>query len=126
MLVCAVIGGIITAVYVAGQDFSSQELLEKYRILCDGFTIPGFFLLCFGALIFASNEGALDGIGFIVGKAVKALIPVGRLRDRESFYDYIQRKRANRVTGYSFMLWTGAVFMAVALVFLALYYGAVS
>lgn len=126
MLMCAVIGGIITAVYVSGQDFSSQELSEKYRILCDGFTIPGFFLLSFGALVFASNEGALDGIGFIVGKAVRALIPVGRLRDRESFYDYIQRKRANRVTGYSFMLWTGAVFMAVALVFLALYYGAVS
>ena len=40
----------------------------------------------------------------------------------ESYYDYKTRKSGQRFTGYSFLFFTGLAFLAVALVFLALFF----
>ena len=93
------------------------------RALCDAFTLPGVILLCVGGLVWASNEGALDGIGYLVSYMTKALIP-GKRKEIEKFADYVERKRAKRGGGFGFLLISGAVVLAIALVFLLLFYSA--
>jgi hypothetical protein len=53
--------------------------------------------------------------------AVKALIP-GKRGDIERYGDYVERKRANRATGYGFLIITGLVFMGFAAIFMILFY----
>lgn len=102
-------------------DFAALDRVEQYLLICDAFTIPGMLLLMFGCLLWLSNQGALDGVAYVTSYAIKMLIP-GRMRkEQERFYDYVERKRGNRVKGYGFLFIVGAVFMAVALIFMALY-----
>ena len=92
-----------------------------YRVLCDGFTVPGIIVLMLGCLVWLSSEGAMDGVGYLMSYAVKALIP-GKRGDIERYGDYVERKRANRATDYGFLIITGLVFMAFAAIFMILFY----
>jgi hypothetical protein len=91
------------------------------RVLCDGVTVPGIIVLMLGCLVWLSTQGALDGVGYLMYYAVKALIP-GKRGDIERYGDYVERKRANRVTGYGFLIITGLVFMGFAAIFMILFY----
>lgn len=115
-------GGLIAYFYVSQRDFAAVELMEKYRILCDAFTIPGVLMIMFGFLVVVSNEGIFDGLLYAVTYAARALIPFGRQREHEKYADYVERKRDKRVSGFGFLFISGAVFMAVAMVFLMLFY----
>ena len=118
---CAAFVGLLAYLYIDLRDYAGAQLVEKYQMLCDAFTIPGVLLLMFGALIWVANAGALDGLSYAVTFAIRSLIPGGRLRD-EKYADYVERKRENRVKGYGFLLIAGGVTMAVAIVFLVLYH----
>lgn len=119
---CILAGGLVTLWYVLSHDFASQNLMNKYLILCDGFTIPGFLMICFGALILAANAGAMDGVTYGVKHAIRMLIPGANSRKEGSFYDYVQERKAKRIRGYGFMFFTGLGFLAAAVVFLVLFY----
>lgn len=112
---------IMSLFYIILRDFPQQELAENYRILCDSFTVPGVLALLSGALIAVTNEGALDGITYACGTAFKALLPGGRLKI-EKYYDYVQRKKEKRIKGYGFLFVVGGVWMALALLFMILFY----
>ena len=106
-------------------DFSNVEatpLVEWYRIICDGFTIPGLVLLMFGCLMSLSNAGAMDGLGYVVVNGIKMLIP-GAATKMERYKEYLERRRENRVKGYGFLYVVGAGCMVIALVFMVLFYG---
>ena len=92
-----------------------------YRVLCDGFTVPGIVVLMLGLLVWLSTQGAMDGVGYLMSYAFKALIP-GMRGDIERYGDYLERKRANRATGYGFLIITGLVFMGFAAIFMILFY----
>lgn len=106
--------------YIAMRDFAGAELWEKMVMICDALTIPGLLLLMVGALIWAANTGALDGITYAVSFAFRSLIPGGRHKD-ERYADYVERQREKRVKGYGFLLITGGITMAVAIVFMIAY-----
>ena len=99
----------------------SLSLAAKYRILCDAFTIPGMLLIMFGLLVSVSTTGALDGISYLLKLLVTKLIPLIKSED-VTYYDYVEKKRRNRAKGYGFLYICGFLFLAVALVFLYLYY----
>ena len=104
-------------------DFAHPELtpvMEWYRILCDGFTVPGLLFLMVGFMVTLSNQGALDGLGYVASSAFKLLIPNNGMKERYS--EYLERRRANRLRGYGFLYVIGAVCMAVAGIFMALFY----
>jgi hypothetical protein len=106
-------------------DFSNPgatELIEWYRIICDAFTIPGLLFLMFGCLMSLSNAGAMDGLGYVVVNGLKMLIPGGALK-MERYKEYLERRRENRVRGYGFLYIVGIGCMAVAFVFMILFYG---
>ena len=98
----------------------ATPLLDWYRILCDAFTIPGLTFLMLGCLVSLSNQGALDGVGYAATVAFRMLIGQGARMER--YREYLDRRRENRLKGYGFLYIVGAVFMAAAGVFMALFY----
>ncbi len=115
----AITGGIcvaVAALYCSLRDFSQMELPEKYRTLCDGFTIPGVLCLCLGALLWAGQNGAFSGIGYCLRVTKNALLPGHR--EQETYYDYVTRHPKNHPAPCGFLLITGTVCIAIAIVFL--------
>lgn len=119
--ISAAVCGILVVFYCAARDFSQMELVEKYRTLCDAFTVPGLLALCVGVLIWASNDGMFYGLGYCLNVAWRALIPGARYKF-ERYYDYVTSKKEKRITGYGFLFLCGGVCMAIALVFMLLFY----
>lgn len=95
---------------------------ERYRILCDAFTVPGLMLVLITALVALSNEGSFDALGYAVRYTVRRLIPGAGLR-QETYGEFVERHREQgRVKGYGFLLHVGLVFLCTAGVFLYLYF----
>ena len=108
-------------IYCSTRNFSQMETVERYRILCDAFTIPGLLALCVGVLLWVSNDGLFYGLGYCLEVAWRGLIP-GARHKMERYYDYVERKRGKKVTGFGFLFVCGGVCMAIALIFMALFY----
>ena len=118
----AITGGVcaaFAALYCALGDFSSMPLPEKYRTLCDAFTVPGVLCLCLGALLWAGKKGAFSGIGYCLRVAGNALLPGHR--EQETYYDYVRRRRQKPHTAYAYLSVTGTANLILAIAFLLLY-----
>lgn len=100
----------------------AEALVERYRIFCDAFTIPGILLTMTYLLIVLSKHGALDGVGYGLRRLLNMLIPVVNAKF-ESYADYIESKAEKRAKpAPRAMLHVGLACMAIALIFLALFY----
>ena len=109
--------------YVANHDLASASQMERYRIWCDAFTIPGLLLILSGLLVWVSNQGALDGISYALCGLARVFIPgAGLKQNMENYHDYLKRKEEKRVKGYGFLFFVGGVTLIIALVFLYLFY----
>ena len=117
---CGLFVAVMLAIFLNRVDWGADGWDVILRMICDGLTVSGVLLLCAGALIWCTNEGAMDGIGYTLGRAVRMLIPGAKHR-HERYYDYVQRKREKRVKGYGFLLISGGVVMAAALVVMVLF-----
>ena len=119
------IGLVLAYIYVAARldlgDLASVERVDLYLILCDGCTIPGLLLLMSGFMMTISNQGALDGVTYVLTNAVRMLIP-GAATRMERYKEYVERKRENRVKGYGFLYVTALIFLILAGIFMALFY----
>ena len=113
---CLAIGGY----YLAGRDFMAQERQNRYRLLSDAFSLPGLLCLFSGVGIWLSNEGAFNGLTWVVTYTIKSLIPIAR-DPRESYGDYVVRQRGKQVSGFGFLIIVGIVMIAISLVFLYLF-----
>ena len=110
-------------VYCSSRDLFQQPIMERWRILCDAFTIPGLTFVMIGFLIMVANEGFFDMLSYAASKAVGIFLPGrGFSDDGETYYDYVQRKRENRRMGFGFLFVVGCILMAFALLFLMLFY----
>jgi len=112
----------LAVVYCVLRDVTHLPRVDQYRTLCDAFTIPGVLALCVGLLLWVSNDGFFYGLGYCLDVTRKALIPGGR-RKIEKYYDYVQRHRDKKITGFGFLYICGGVCMVIAVVFLVLFYG---
>lgn len=124
LLTYGITGGaclLLAVSYLIGANFLELEGPDRLRILCDAFTIPGLLCLFSGVLIWLAQEGSFDGIGYVVSYAFHALLP-GSLNKRESYKDYLERKKEKKPISFGFLLITGAVFTGIALVFLMLFH----
>ena len=116
------IGLVFGAVYLFNNDFFGQDLRNMYRLLSDAFMLPGFLMVAGGLMIWMSNEGAWHGVAFVVTRAVKFLLPFGRGTKDENYGEYVARQSKKRVDGYSFVIVTGVIFLAVAALFMYLFH----
>mgnify|MGYP003310774446 CR=1 FL=1 len=117
-----VTAGISVLIMYLNGLFEATDTQTCYKLLADAFTIPGVILLCIGALIWVSTDGMFDGFTY-AAKRLGSLIPFyGKNYKHERYYDYVMRKRGKRISGYGFIPIVGAVFTAIAAVFIVLYY----
>ena len=118
--------GLLAGLYVGLRDFSSQPLVEKYRMLCDAFTIPGVILILVGSLVLLSDSGAFHGIGYVLSYAKNTLLHFvvpGALGNTETYFDYVERKKAEgRMKNYVFLFVAGGLSMFISFVFMFLFY----
>ena len=118
--VASLVGILLAVAFILSSGFGEESLMNRYKILCDAFTIPGLLMLMFAVLISVSNEGALDGLSYVVKQGFRMLTFRGL--GTEKYLDFVESRREKRVRGYGFLYIVGAVFMVIALIFMALFY----
>ena len=121
MVISLVLAAVFTFLRLDVRTLDQVPAVVLYRVLCDAFTVPGLLMLMFALLMSVSNEGALDGVGYVAAYALKLLIPGGALK-METYKEYLERRRANRVKNYITLYLTAAVCLTLAGIFLALFY----
>ena len=97
--------------------------MERYRLLSNAFTIPGSILLMLGLLVLISSTGAYDGLTYALRWLRMTLLPFGASK-HERYYDYVQRRRTRPKVHGGFLMVVGGAFLAVAVVFIFLFYRA--
>jgi hypothetical protein len=107
--------------YISQRDFENQSLMERYRILCDAFTMPGVLLVMFGFLLAISNDGFFIGLAYCADVTIKSLTPGGRLKIKK-YFDFVQERKGKKVMGFGFLFVVGGVCLAAAIVFMILFY----
>lgn len=127
VVVTALIGlALGVAVLMTEDIFSAETTLDILRILTDAFTVPGLLLMGAAGLVFGSERGAFDGVGYGLHIAVGHFVPgASSLEKPESFYDYVERKREKNKKGSSLapcLFFTGLAFFLVSLVLLVVYF----
>jgi len=101
--------------------YTAATQADKYRCLCDAFTIPGTVLLMLGLLCIIAGAGALDGIAYAVRSLKRAFIPFAGVK-HERYGDYVKERRSKPRLKTGFLLVTGGAFMAAAILFMVLFY----
>jgi hypothetical protein len=93
------------------------------QILIDAFFSAGILFVLFSGLLFVSGEGALLGVSYVFGRAIKAVfVPFGR-KDHETYAQYRERKLGTKKSGIGTPIFlTGLLFVVVSLIFLIIWY----
>ena len=110
------------AYHCFSRNVSQMSAVDLYRTVSDGFAVPGILCIFSGLIVWLSNEGAFNGISYVLKSTVQSLIFLGRRGPVEKYGDYVENQRKKRTKGYGFLFVTGAVLLAVAGIFLILYY----
>lgn len=119
LITLAVAGALFLLVLWVNDYWNATELVDMYRILADGFTVPGVILIMMTALVRFSSEGAFDGLGYVLRQGAYLLMP--RKYKHETYYDYKMSKGEKKPHGYSCMFYVGVVLVLIALIFVKLH-----
>ena len=99
---------------------ADQDYTLVHR-LCDGCYVAAVVLLGSAGLAFCRNKGALDIFGYGAVSLISMFNPGNRMaRPEEGYYEYCQRKAGERKP-FGHMLISGLVYLAFALIFMAMY-----
>lgn len=124
-VIAFVIGLLMACAVLEIRDYSAAASeVERLRILSDAMTVPGLLLILFGALVWVTGEGVLNGLTFVLRGVIRRLIPGARNNeeDKEGYYEYVMRKRAKKRVRILPFLVVGACYMLVAIYFIARFY----
>ena len=115
------IGGLLSnyVLLVNGYREVTDEVV-RLKLLADAFTVPGVILIMVAVLCWLAGQGAVDGLLYAI-KGLGSLIP-GMRKEPEKYYDYVQRKREKRRSGYGFLAITGVVFLLISIAFIVKFY----
>ncbi len=120
-LIAILIGaGISLAVMGARGIFAEERAVQVMAILSDAFFVSGIILTCVGLIIFAGNGGVFDMLAFSM-VLFFSLFRKNLERKYKDFYEYREAKKGTK-RSLAFLLIVGLCFIALAGVFLALYY----
>lgn len=123
MIISAVIGLCMAVlISVARGAFSAGTTADRILAFCDGFSVSGVLLLCFGIMIWISNEGFFDVLSYAAQKGLHHLIPGRFSEDLGSFYDYKMSKANGKRAGSAFLVVPGIVILALGLILMGIWY----
>lgn len=95
------------------------ETVDWYHWICDGLTLPSMLQLSAGLMIWISNAGVFDILGYTIKSFLRMF---SSDKERYGTYgDYVEEKREKRVQGYGFLIISGSISMGLTLLFLTLY-----
>ena len=106
--------------YAASRNVFQLEKLEMYRVLCDAFTLPGFFVMLFGLMMLMNELGAMDTLAYFGHYLLHTFLPVA-FGEGQSYLDFMEERRSKRTKGYGFLFIVGGAFTLVGVVFLILF-----
>lgn len=125
--------GIITAIgfflmwfVLWTNDYSTiTDEARRFKVLADSFTVPGVILIMVGLLILLSSFGAVDGLAYALGGLFRRLIPGARHNEaeKETYYDYVMRKKAKQRPSLLPFFVVGGIFLAVSIIYIVRFYG---
>ena len=103
--------------------WEQESLKDVIGVLSDMFLIPGMFFAGFGALSYASSEGAYDMLGYIVSNfSLHHIIPGTRPKEKyESFYEYKVAKEKKERPWLSHVFFVGLVGLGISLILVLVY-----
>lgn len=102
--------------------FESDSASEVFKKLSDAALVTGVVIFGIGLLTFCSNKGAFDMVWWGLKGAARMLIPGGALKEEKKTYAQYREERAAKPRSFKFLLIVGAVFLALAVLFVILYY----
>lgn len=121
-LITALVGlSIVCVIVLSKKMFSQTSVKTIMQIWSDAFFAAGVFLVCGGLIVFASNGGVFDMMGYSITLLFSIFRSSKVERKYKTYYDYRESRREKK-RGYGYILIVGAVFVAIAAVFLWLYY----
>ena len=119
-LICFGVGLVVAValLFIKGV-FSAETAKETFMILSDAFFFAGAMLLIVAGLVWASDNGVSDGIGYSFSKLFNL-----RKRDyedhKESYSEYKERKHTKKSSIVEFLI-SGMNFVAISVVFFVIY-----
>ena len=119
-VIATLIGAVFVFVALWLRDFTTlTEKVDIYRALADAFTIPGVIFPMVALLILLTNEGSLTAVAWMLKRAVNLLIPLSK-KEFSSYKEYYENRK--KITGFSFILFVGLVYLLVGIIFTILYF----
>ncbi len=101
--------------------FGESDIIKILIILNDAFFVSGISLICVGGLFFASNKGTFHMLSYSFSLFFQLRKHDFEKTKRTDFYEYKKAKEEKQRSCSHFLV-VGSVFIAVSLVFLALFY----
>lgn len=92
-----------------------------FHSLCNGFFVAAVMLFGVGGLKFVRNKGAFDVVGFGFSSVIKTTFPFLSDNKEEDIHEYRERKAEKRKDAGG-LLAAGAIYMALSVLALGLYY----
>lgn len=111
--------GVAVAALVFGLGLSREYSLM--RCICDGFFVAAVLQLGVGLIVLARNKGSFDAVGFGLRSVLQTHFPSFGNGEKEDIMAYRERKALARRPATPLIL-SGSVYLALSLIFLALYY----
>lgn len=99
--------------------FGAETVLDRYRLLSDGFFVSAALFLGMGGLTWTYNGGVMDGLVYTFKNAV-ARIRRNYETEKMTFAEYREQREAKASSPKS-MLLSGLVQLVIALAFFGLY-----
>ncbi len=112
------IGAVVTALVFGLGLYREYGLM---RCFCDGFFVTAVFQMGVGLIVLARNKGSFDAVGFGLRSVLQTHIPSFGNGEKEDIMAYRERKSLTRKPAAPLIL-SGSVYLALSLIFLALYY----
>ncbi len=93
------------------------ESISVFYALADGLFAIGFLNLSVGLLLWIMTTGVLDIISYGFKSLIYLFTPIKRNRDEGGYYEYLQKKKAERKPVPFETLWIGGAMVAISIVF---------
>lgn len=122
-IITAAVGAVIAIIIMFARYniHTAPDAVTVMHILHNAFFVPGVCLAGIGLIVFASNGGAFDMLGYAVRMFFDLFKRDLSKRKYKDFYEYRQAKKGKK-RSVAFMLIVGLVFIAISVIFLIIYY----
>ena len=100
-----------------GGYWKAETPMDRARILCDGFSVPGAMLMLTAGVLFASGQGAFNGVLFGLKRTKEILLPF-LPSEYVPYREFIKRRAEKKKSGYGWLFFVGLGFFAVGIVLL--------